>query len=178
MNVFEILDYEHQLIGHALQAAQGCARRLAQPGAQMEPLVQELADFSSHFVSECHQVKEFNLFIRLLQKGRSYVIAPITGLHDEHSRGAQLSAALEQAWCCAQEKQAGTCELAAGYLADYVALMQVHLTKEDRFYKVTQPILEAVDHTGLKLLFEKVEEETLGVEGYARYCQWAAQLQA
>ena len=62
MNVFEILDYEHQLIGHALQAAQGCARRLAQPGAQMEPLVQELADFSSHFVSECHQVKRVQSF--------------------------------------------------------------------------------------------------------------------
>ena len=175
MQVFEMLDYEHRLIGQALQVARGCARRLAQPGARMEPVVQELADFYSHFVSECHQIKEFQLFIRLLQKGRSYVIAPIASLHAEHGRCAQLSEALASAWCCAQEGQAGACELVSGYLTDYVALMQEHLVKEDRFYQVTQPILEAADQAELKSVFERLERETLGEAEHRRYCEWATQ---
>jgi len=158
-----------------MELAQALARRMAQPGATTEPLGQELSSFCLKFISQCHQVKEFNLFIRLLQKGRSYVIAPITGLHAEHSRLNQLTVSLDAAWRCAQEGQAGACELVAGYLTNYGVLMQEHLVKEDRFYKLTSSILEAHDLVELKSGFEQLNQEALGQQGHAHYCAWASQ---
>jgi len=175
MNIFEILDYEHQVIAQAMELAQAFAQRMAQPGATAEPLGQELSSFCIKFVSQCHQVKEFNLFIRLLQKGRSYVIAPVTGLHSEHSRLTHLTAAVDAAWRCAQEGQVGACELTAGYLAEYATLMQEHLVKEDRFYKLTSTILESADLEELRSGFEKLDHDTLGKQGHAHYCAWAKQ---
>jgi hemerythrin-like domain-containing protein len=61
MNVIEILDHEHQLIVPALIVAQSCALRIAQPGAAMVPVGQELVGFLNTFISQCHQFKEFNL---------------------------------------------------------------------------------------------------------------------
>jgi hemerythrin-like domain-containing protein len=75
-----------------------------------------------------------------------------------------------------REGQAGAGELVAGYLTDYAALMEAHILKEDRFYKVTEPFLEAADHVELKAVFDKLEQETLGADGHAHYCQWAYQL--
>ena len=175
MNIFEVLDYEHRVIAQAMQLAQSFALRLAQPGATTEPLGQELSNFCSKFISQCHQVKEFNLFIRLLQKGRSYVIAPVTGLHAEHSRLVQLTASLDAAWRCAQDGQAGARELMAGYLTEYATLMQEHLVKEDRFYKLTSSILETADLEDLKSGFEQLDHDTLGKHGHAHYCAWAEQ---
>ncbi len=175
MNIFETLDYEHQLIGKALQVAKTCARRMAVPGATAEPVGQELKGFCFGFVNQCHQVKEFNLFVRLLQKGRSYVIAPITSLHAEHGELARLIGLLEAAWTCAEKGEAGACARVSGYLSEYAALMQAHLVKEDRFYKLTSTALEAADQATLQTDFERLDRETLGAEGYGRYCQWAHQ---
>ena len=175
MNVFESLSYEHKLIANMLEVAQACALRMAQPGAVVEPVGQELTRFCDKFISQCHQVKEFNLFIRLLQKGRSYVIEPIVSLHAEHSRLAQLTGALDAAWRMGTDGQAGACELVVCYLTDYAALQQEHMLKEDCFYRVNESILEAADQAELTAVFNELERKTLGVEGHARYCQWACQ---
>jgi len=176
MNVFEILDHEHQVIARVLKVAQSCALRMAQPGAAAEPVVPELVEFCDQFISQCHQVKEFRLFSRLLQKGRSSVVAPIVGLHAEHSRLAQLTESLDAAWRLAFGGQASARELVAGYLAEYAAVMEAHILKEDRFYSVTDSILEAADQLDLKTVFNQVEQETLGADGRERYCRWADQL--
>jgi hemerythrin-like domain-containing protein len=176
MNIFEILEYEHQAIAPALRVAQSCAQRLAQPGAVADPVGQELIGFCDKFVSQCHQVKEFSLYIRLLQKGRSYVIAPIASLHAEHSRLAQLTESLDAAWRLAMEGQPGACELVAGYLRDYAALMEAHILAENRFYRMSETILGVADLAELKTAFAELDQEALGADGHARYCQWAQQL--
>ena len=176
MNVFEILDHEHQLIAPAIKAAQSCAQRLGQPGAVAESAGQELIGFCDKFISQCHQVKEFNLFIRLLQKGRSYVIAPIASLHAEHSRLAQMTESLDAAWREVLTGQTGASERVAGYLTDYAALMEAHILKEERFYRVTESILGSADQMALKATFDKLDQETLGADGHAHYCQWAYQM--
>ena len=176
MNVMEILDHEHQLIAPALQVAQAYARRLALPGAVADPVGFELVGFLDKFVSQCHQTKEFVLFVSLLRKGHASVTSPVAGLHAEHSRLAQLTEALAVAWQMLVDGQMGSGELVAGYLADYAALLQEHLLKEERFYKVTHAVLAAEDHSELKAVFEKVEQETLGADGYSRYSRWASEL--
>jgi len=175
MNIFEILESEHQAITPALRVAQSCALRLAQPGAVADPVGQELIGFCDKFVSQCHQVKEFNLYIRLLQKGRSYVIAPIASLHAEHSRLAQLTEALDAAWRLAMDGQPGACELVAGYFTDYAALMEAHILAENRFYRMSESILGAADLEELKAASAQLDQEALGADGHAQYCQWARQ---
>lgn len=176
MNVFEILDHEHQMIAPALRAAQAYALHMTQPGATVEPAAQELIGFFNKFVSQCHQVKEYHLFIRLLQKGRSYVIAPIATLHAEHSRLARMTEALDAAWQWAADGHAGACELVAGYFTDYAALMDEHLLKEERFYRVTDSILEPADHLKLGAEFDRLEQETLGADRCKSPNQWAFQV--
>ena len=56
------------------------------------------------------------------------------------------------------------------------ALMLEHLLKEDRFYKVAYPVLHDTDHVELKAVFDKLEQETVGADGYTHYCQWVHQL--
>jgi len=172
MNVFDILDHEHQMIAPALRAAQAYALRMAHPGASVEPAAQELIGFFNKFVSQCHQVKEYHLFICLLQKGRSYVIAPIASLHAEHSRLARMTESLDAAWQWGVDGHAGACELVAGYFTDYAALMDAHILKEDRFYRVTESILETADHLELGAAFDRLEQETLGADRYKDYGKW------
>jgi hemerythrin-like domain-containing protein len=176
MPVLEILDYEHQLILQVLKVAHASARRMARHGAAVEPVGQALTGFCDKFISQCHQAKEFNLFRCLLQKERAYVVAPIAHFQAEHNRLAQLTESLGVAWRLTKDGHAGACELVVGYLKDYAALMQAHIRKEDRFFKVTQTLLEPADQLSLKAAFDKLEQEMLGADGHARYCQWAYQL--
>ena len=104
------------------------------------------------------------------------VTSPVAGLHAEHSRLAQLTEALAVAWQMLMDGQAGSGELVAGYLEDYAVLLQEHLRKEERFYKVTHAVLGSEDQAELKAVFDKVEQETLGTGGYSRYSQWACEL--
>jgi hemerythrin-like domain-containing protein len=175
MNAFERLDYEHQLILPVLRLARTCAQRMAQPGAVADLMGQELIGFLGKFISQCHQVKEFNLFIRLLQKGRSYVIAPITNLHAENSELARIAESLDSAWGRARQGQAGACELVAGCFEAYAVLMEAHILKEDRFYRVIDTILDTIDLLDLKATFDQIEQETLGLGGHEHYRQWALQ---
>jgi len=176
MNIFESLGYEHQLISDALQFARAYARRMTYPGAVAGPDGQALAGFCRSFISQCHQAKEFNLFVRLLQKGHSEVIAPITGLHADHHRLDELAAALDAAWQCVQEGRAGAYELMAGQLTDYAALMQAHMQKEERFYLVIESSLTPDEQAELAATFGQLDQETLGTGGHTRCCQWACQL--
>ena len=176
MNIFEILGFEHQLISNALQLARAYARRMAYPGAVAEPEGQALAGFCLSFISRCHQAKEFNLFVRLLQYGHSEVIAPITGLHAEHHRLDELTAALDAEWRCAPADQAGAYARMAGHLSNYAALMEAHMLKEERFYLVIESSLTPADHAALAATFGQIDQETLGAGGHTRYCQWAGQL--
>ena len=66
--------------------------------------------------------------------------------------------------------------LVAGYLTDYAALMETHILKEERFYRVTDSILGGSDHAELKATFDRLDEAALGADGHARYCQWVYQL--
>jgi len=176
MNIFEILDHEHQLITPALKVVKSCAVRIAQSGATVEPVGIELVGFLDKFISHCHQAKEYNLYLRLLKKEHAQILTPIVTLHAENSRLAQLTESLDASWRMVTDGQAGAGELVAGYFTDYASLMQAHLQKEERFYKVVAPILEATDHLELTATFDKLEQETLGAEGHERYCQWAYKL--
>jgi hemerythrin-like domain-containing protein len=176
MNIFEILDHEHQLIAPALKEAKSCALRITQSGATVEPVGLELVGFLDKFISQCHQAKEYSLYLRLLKKEHAQILTPIVTLHAENSQLAQLTESLDASWRMVMDGLAGASELVAGYFTDYAALMQAHLQKEDRFYKVVEPILEATDHIELKATFDKLEQETLGAEGHERYCHWAYKL--
>ncbi len=175
MNVIELIDFEHQLIAQTLTVAQACARRLAQPGGGTEPDGQELIGFLDKFISQCHQAKEYHLFLCLLHKGVPAVIAPIAKFHEEHRRFAQMTESLGSSWWLVTEGQAGAGELVAGYLTDYAALMQAHIQREECFYRVTLSCLDADDHLYLKSMFDKLEQEMLGIDGHTRHCQWAHQ---
>jgi hemerythrin-like domain-containing protein len=175
MAVMEILDYEHQLILQVLKVARARAGRMAQAGAAAEPGGPELAAFCHHFVSQCHHGKEFLLFQCLLQKQRAYVVAPIADFQAEHNRLAQLTESLAVAWRVAAAGDAGAGKLVAGYLAEFAALMQAHIRKEDRFYMVTQNLLAEADQSTLTAAFDQFDLATLGLGGHARYCQWVYQ---
>jgi len=176
MNVFEQLEQEHQLISEVLKIAGPQAQRQTPAGAEANPVGRELTEFCERFVSKCHQAKEFNLFLRLLQKGGSSVIVPIIGFHTEHTRLARMAGSLGVVWSLTAEAPTGDWALASGYLADYVALLLTHLAEEDRFYQANRTVLEAYDLADLGVVFDQLEQTMLGAGGYQRYCRWAKQL--
>ena len=173
MSAIEILEYEHQLILDVLSMAQNRVRLLAVADNQSKAKDSRLPDFCAKFICRCHHAKEFELFVTLLQKGRSYVIGPITMFHSEHSRLGQLSASLAVTWRLMDEGHADAPWVVAEYLNDYVGLMRAHLQKEKRFYQVVSEILDDNDHLAIKAAFDKLDGEILGAEGHDQYCRWA-----
>lgn len=173
MNIFEVLAYEHALIAKVMQVGQSLARRMALHGAIAEPVGADLTGFCEQFTSHYHQAKEFRLFIALLNSRHSARITPIFGLHHEHSQLSQLTGSLTVAWQLIAERQAGGCELFAGYLADYVSLMQEHLLRENRFYAVVAHLLDDSDPALLDAAFVQIEQETVATDGQERYVPWA-----
>ena len=149
------------------------ARRMALPGASVEPIGLELTGFCEQFVSDYHQAKEFHLFTCLLRSRHSVLMTPIVGLHYEHSKLTQMSESLTVAWRLTTEGLVGGCELCAGTLADYVALLQAHLLKEDRFYGVVAHLLDDSDPALLDAAFVQIEQETVATDGQERYVPWA-----
>ena len=156
-----------------LQVGQSLARRMALPGASVEPIGLELTGFCEQFVSDYHQAKEFHLFTCLLRSRHSVLITPIVGLHYEHSKLTQMSESLTVAWRLTTEGLVGGCELCAGTLADYVALLQAHLLKEDRFYGVVAHLLDDSDQAQLGAAFAQLELATATAGGHERYVRWA-----
>jgi len=178
MNAIEILEYEHQLILDVLRMAQAQARLLAISDNMPVSKEPGMADFCAKFISRCHHAKEFELFVTLLQKGRSYVIGPITSFRAEHSHLCQLTASLAVVWKLRDEGQAGAAQVVAEYLTDYAGLMHDHIQKENRFYQVVSEILDDTDHLAIKAAFDRLDGETLGTDGHDRYCRWAHEFSA
>lgn len=172
MNAFEVLDYEHQVMSPALTRARSIAVCMARPSPDTEQVAAKLIVFFQVFISQRHERKEHALFLYLMRKGLSFVVAPIAGFNEEHFRLHELTDALAAAWRVGLHNGGGSRARVAQYLADYAALMQAHILKEDRFYRVTKSILDAADLLDLKTAFEKIDQGTSGAEGYELCHRW------
>jgi len=172
MNVLEILEYEHQLIQGVFWVMQPQIPVIKNdvPVANES----EVADFCAKFIGTCHCAKEFELFVKLLQKEPSPIIAgPVSSLHTEHNQLRQQTSALTVAWKLKTEQQPGAGQRVAEYLAAYIDLMNELIKKENYFYESVDSVLGDTDQLELKDAFDKLDGELLGAGGHDRYCRWA-----
>ena len=177
MNVIEILEYEHQLILGVLWVLQDRITGIKNdlPVAD-EPAV---ADFCAKFIGACHCAKEFELFMKLLQKNSTSIfIGPVTSFHTEHNQLCQQTSALTVAWRLKAERQPGAGQVVADYLTAYINFMRPLIKKENYFYELVVDVLDAADHQELKNVFDKLDGEVLGPTGHDQYCRWAHEFTA
>ena len=171
MNVIEILEFEHQMILDVLGVAQ--ARLPAITGNVPVSKEPGIADFCAKFISRCHHAKEFEIFVKLLQKDRAYVVEPITLFRAEHSQLCQLTSSLAVAWKLMAAGQSDSGRIMTEYFNNYADRMRDHCQKESRFYQVVSDVLDDADQLALKEAFDRLDCEMLGTEGHDRYCRWS-----
>jgi hemerythrin-like domain-containing protein len=173
MNVFEIIEYEHQLILDVLQLAQRRILTCVATGDWASLNGHELVDFCQGFIGRNHRQKEELLFARLLQKDQPYLLEPMAGFRAEHG---QLKRQVESLALDGQRMVAGQLDGAhfmGQRLAAYIHQAFEHLEKENRFYQVVGALLDEKEHAELKTAFDQLEQMNLGSTGHDYYCQWA-----
>ena len=177
MNVLEILEYEHQLILGVLWVMQ--ARVPAIEADRPIANESEVVDFCARFIGECHCAKEFELFVRLLQKTQSSIfIGPVTSFHTEHDQLCQQTSALTVAWKLKTTRKPGAGQMVAEHLNAYTNLMRALIKKENYFYEIVGSVLDDADQLELKGAFDKRDDEVLGTGGHDHYCRWAHEFTA
>ena len=160
---------EHRVIERMLNVVSKAADMLESGEPVEQAVFADATDFFKNFADKCHHGKEEALmFKKLIDRGVSGEVGPISVLTREHQDGrahirkiAELSAG---------EFDGRNRKGLILQIRGYVSLMNLHIPKEDNvLFPMANGILTPEDQEELMIGFEKHEQEVMGPGAHERY---------
>jgi hemerythrin-like domain-containing protein len=135
MDPIRVLMNEHRLIERFLDAARGCAARLADPHAAAPPRADlaRIAAFIREYADAHHHGKEEEiLFAAMITHGFSDTTGPLAVMLADHAEGRRLTKAVREIGGRTGELTMDERREAATALEGYAELLAAHIWKEDQ----------------------------------------------
>ena len=166
MGPIEELKMEHQAVKMTLRILETLCRKMEQPGQAVDvDHIDQLLEFFSVFVDQCHHGKEEELLFPALEAvGVRNEGGPIGVLLEEHERGR---ASVRNMKAGLSEVRAGEASGAAAFAREaqsYISLLDQHILKEDNvLFPMAEQQLSEAEKAELSEGFERIEIEKIGV---------------
>lgn len=180
MGPLDELKMEHQAVKMTLRVVETLCRRMEQPGETFDVRhIDQLLEFFSVFVDQCHHGKEEELLFPALEAvGVRREGGPIGVLLDEHERGREYVRRMKSTLA---EYRAGQASGEAGFVREargYVDLLDKHIYKEDYvLFPLAEKQLSEAKQAELAAGFEKIETEKIGVGRHEAFHEMLDQLE-
>ena len=178
MEATDILMAEHRVIERLLAVLHTAAERLEQGQPVRPGFFVDASDFIKGFADGCHHRKEEGvLFPAMNESGVPAQGGPIGTMLAEHELGRRYTREMRAA---AERWQAGDASArpaAAQNALGYVALLRVHIQKEDRIlFPLAARTIPAGRQERLAEEFERIEHEETGEGIHEKYLALADKL--
>ena len=165
MKPIDELKAEHQAIKMTLKVLENICRRMERPGEAIELYhIDQLLEFFSVFVDQCHHGKEEELLFPALEEvGIKREGGPIGVMLEEHERGREYVRTMKRAM---SHHRAGQDPGATGFIREargYIDLLDQHIDKEDDvLFPMAEKQLAETTQAELAEGFERIEVEKIG----------------
>src|SRR5262245_41519956 len=178
MRATDILRSEHETILDVLSALESLGRTAASgQGIDLE-IAREALDFLRGFADRCHHGKEEQLlFPTLAARGLAWDEGPLAVMAAEHVRGRELLARMVDALSDAGQSSPGAPARFAAAVAEYVALLRLHIHKENGvLFPWSDAMLSEGEQAALLNAFERFEHAGMGAGAHRRFLELAGGL--
>ena len=133
MNATNILMEEHRVIERVLAALEAAVERLEKGDPVAPSFFLRAADFIKGFADGCHHHKEEDvLFPAMREAGIPSAGGPVGVMLEEHAEARQLAAAMRAGAERMESGETGAHDDVARSALGYVALLRMHIEKEDQ----------------------------------------------
>jgi hemerythrin-like domain-containing protein len=166
MGPIDELKMEHQAVKMTLRVLESLCRKMEQPGEAVDVHhIDQLLEFFSVFVDQCHHGKEEELlFPALVAVGVGREGGPIGVLLEEHKQGREHNRKMKAGLA---EYRSGEASGGPGFAKEargYVGLLDQHIRKEDTvLFPLAEERLSEAQKAELSNGFERIEVEKIGV---------------
>jgi len=160
---------EHRVIERMLKIVSKAADGLDSGQKVDKQVFVDASDFFKNFADKCHHSKEETLlFKRLMERGLSGEVGPISVLMREHQDGRAHVRKISV--LSAKGVRGASREALVMHTRGYVSLLTQHILKEDKvLFPMADELLTPDDQDELEKGFEKIEEEIMGAGTHERY---------
>jgi len=166
MGPIDELKMEHQAVRMTLRVLETLCRRMEQPGQAVDvEHIDQLLEFFSVFVDQCHHGKEEQLLFPALEAaGVRREGGPIGVLLEEHERGREY---VRRMTSRLSEYRAGEASGSPGFTREargYIGLLDQHIQKEDSvLFPLAEKELSEARKSELSAGFERIEVDRIGL---------------
>jgi hemerythrin-like domain-containing protein len=160
------LKMEHQAVRMTLRVLETICRRIEQSDESVEVHhMEQLMEFFSVFVDQCHHGKEEKLLFPALEAlGVRRAGGPIGVLLEEHERGRECVRKMKSSL---EEHHKGQTAWGTGFIREargYIQLLDQHIQKEDNvLFPLAEKQIPEAEQARLSSGFERIEVEMIGV---------------
>ncbi len=160
---------EHRVIERMLKIVSKAADGLDGGQKADQQVFVDASDFFKNFADRCHHGKEETLlFKKLMERGLSGEVGPISVLMREHQDGRAHVRRMSE--LSAKDLNVAARRELAMHTRGYVSLLTQHIMKEDSvLFPLADQILTPDDQAELEKGFEKIEKEVMGAGTHERY---------
>jgi hemerythrin-like domain-containing protein len=160
---------EHRVIERMLKLVAKAADGLDSGHMVDQKVFVDASDFFRNFADRCHHGKEeTQLFKRLMERGLSGEVGPISVLMREHQDGRAHVRKISE--LSAKDITGASKRELIAQTRGYVNLLTQHIVKEDKvLFPMANELLTPDDQDELEKGFEKIEEEIMGAGTHERY---------
>ncbi len=172
MEAIDELIIEHEAVRQALAVLKTIGRCIEETGKiSNTDHVEQLFDFFSTFVDRCHHGKEETLLFPALERvGISREGGPVGVMLKEHQQGRDLVAKMKDALSRYRNGDSSSAREFKRHADDYTELLDFHIDKENSvLFRLARNHLPANDLVEMKLGFDRIEAEKIGVEKHERF---------
>lgn len=166
MGPIDELKMEHRAVKMTLRVLETICRRMEQPSETIEVRhIEQLLEFFSVFVDQCHHGKEEELLFPALEAlGVRREGGPIGVLLEEHELGRECVRKMKKSL---EERLAGQSAWGTGFIVEargYIQLLDQHIQKEDNvLFPLAEKQIPKAEQVRLAGGFERIEVEKIGV---------------
>jgi len=161
MDWYHVMLDEHLNILVLVNALKAYARKIEAGEEMPEWALPEMLELIKNFADKCHHGKE------------EIVLFPILDSEGEREKGLvkELLAEHEQGRGFVKGMSSGNKEEIIRNARAYVALLIMHIVKENKFFKESDAKLNAKEKEFLFEEFEKIEDEVIGEGNHEKYIE-------
>jgi hemerythrin-like domain-containing protein len=172
------LEHEHGTILLVLRAAEREAANIADTGSVHPDRTQKMVEFFREFADRCHHAKEEKwLFPLVRDRGTDADARAVEGLLAEHQEARRCVRQISEGLTRMKAHQASGAGLVEENLSAYVALMRVHIRKENtEFFPRAEELLTETDQATLAEAYRGIETKEMGEGTHEKYVELAQTL--